>query len=94
MSSRRHVKLKQQRLVNTTGRGRSEYVLYSLHVPTEIGVLVPEGTKFTVELTEDGILFRPVLDKVVLPDPPPRWVTAPRPQQRPEVPETTTGGAV
>ena len=53
----------------------SEQVIYSLAVPREIGELLDGGQYFTAELTEDGILYRPVrAGEPPLPDDLPAWV--------------------
>lgn len=46
---------------NKNGRGKPEYTIYSLQVPEEIGRLIAVGTKFVVELGDEGIVFKPVM---------------------------------
>ena len=41
--------------VNKAGRPRA----YRLTVPPDVADAIPEGTEFTVEMTEDGLLYRP-----------------------------------
>lgn len=55
------VKLSCRTHKNKNGRGKTEYAIYSLQVPDEIGRLVPVGTRFIVELNDVGIVFRPVI---------------------------------
>lgn len=43
---------------------------YSLGIPVEIGRRLPEDVVYECELTDDGLLFRPVKTK---PPPRPRW---------------------
>lgn len=42
---------------NTNG-----YEVFSLTVPSEIGKQIPEDSKFSCRLTEEGILFTPYTD--------------------------------
>jgi hypothetical protein len=46
-----------------TDRGKGEYMVYSIGIPEKIAALLPEGIRFDPELTEEGLLFRPVLPK-------------------------------
>jgi hypothetical protein len=34
--------------------------VYRLTVPPDIATVIPDNTEFAVELTEDGLLYRPV----------------------------------
>lgn len=53
----RRVRRKKQK---TEGR---DYTIYSIGIPAEIGSKIPADMSFTVELTEDGMLFKPVSTK-------------------------------
>ena len=44
---------------STAGANRSQLV-YRLTVPPDIAAVVPADTEFVPEMTEDGILYRPV----------------------------------
>jgi hypothetical protein len=46
-----------------TDRGKGEYTVYSISIPEKIASKIPEGMRFDVELTEEGLLFRPILPK-------------------------------
>ena len=48
---------------------------YAITIPPGIGALIPEGTRFDCELTEDGILFRRRLAPPPTPELP-AWVQA------------------
>ena len=52
-----------------TERGKGEYDLYNIRVPEEIAGALPADTVFTCELTEDGILYRPILETPRRPEP-------------------------
>ena len=41
-------------------KGGGPYSHYSLTVPTNIAEQLPENMQFQIELTDDGILFRPI----------------------------------
>ncbi len=58
MASRRIKKRKTK-----TERGKGEYTIYSISIPESIATEIPDGMRFEPELTEEGILFRPVLPK-------------------------------
>ena len=49
----RRVRRKKQK---TAGRN---YTIYWIGLPAEIGNKIPADMEFTVELTEEGILFKP-----------------------------------
>lgn len=54
-----------------TDRGKGEYTVYSISIPERVAIQIPEGMRFEPELTEEGLLFRPVLPKQ---EPPlPKW---------------------
>ncbi len=46
----------------------------SLTVPQAVARLIPEGTRFTVELVEEGLLYRRVVPKPAAPSYRPTWV--------------------
>lgn len=41
---------------------KGRQVVYRLTVPPEIARNLPDDVEFSVELTEDGILYRPVVE--------------------------------
>ena len=47
--------------------------VFRITVPVEIGKQI-EGVEFIPELTDDGLLYRPVTGKSRAPEPPPKWV--------------------
>lgn len=53
----------------TAQRGKGEYTVYTISIPEEIASKVPEGMRFKIELTEEGILLRPVLPQPEQPIP-------------------------
>lgn len=53
----------------TATRGKGEYTVYTISIPEEIATKVPEGMRFKIELTEEGILLRPVLPEPSRPIP-------------------------
>lgn len=53
----------------TNGVSGADY--YSITVPKDIAELIPDDTKFRVELTDDGILYKPVKTEL------PSWVIVP-----------------
>ncbi len=61
-------KLYKMRSQKVHPRKGYEGVSFSLSVPTDIARQVPDGTLFTVEATDDGILYRVHRDKK-----PPNW---------------------
>lgn len=63
---KRGVKL---RVAHLTLRGKPQNA-YSFTVPPEIATRVPDNSRFAVELTEDGILFRIIKPPAGLP----KWV--------------------
>ena len=52
----------RKRITKTT-RGKGEYTIYSISIPEEIASRIPADMMFKAELTEEGLLFRPVLPK-------------------------------
>ena len=48
-----------RRFRNGTNSQNEPFLNYSLTVPSMIGRDLPENLKFTCELTEEGILYRP-----------------------------------
>jgi hypothetical protein len=52
----------KKRKTKTDG-GKGEYTIYSISIPEGIAIQIPEGMRFEPELTEDGILFRPVMPR-------------------------------
>jgi hypothetical protein len=40
-----------------------QQIVYRLTVPPDIAANVPEDTEFVPEMTEEGILYRPVTDR-------------------------------
>lgn len=68
------VKLKSRTQSNRTGRGKPEYTIYSLQLPSALAEQIALGTRFTVEFTDDGILYRPILKDEPRPVNVPVWV--------------------
>lgn len=59
--------------IRTSTSGPTRRTVYRLTVPPAIAKQIPEETEFTVELTEDGLLYRPAEKP---PEPkPPGWIT-------------------
>lgn len=50
----------------------NDRVYHSLAVPNSVADLIPKDTRFSAELTEEGILFRPTTETSDVPD----WVKA------------------
>ena len=73
MPGRKLVKIRGQKF-RMKSRGKS-YTSYHLSVPPDIAKKIPEAMRFTVELTNDGILFRPYKEPEKKPDPQPAWLT-------------------
>jgi hypothetical protein len=72
MSTRRIRKRK-----TTSPRGKGEYTIYFISLPEEVADKVPNDMRFKVELTEDGILLKPIVPQ---PTPPlPSWCKKPLP---------------
>jgi hypothetical protein len=46
-----------------TRQGKQGNKVFFLPLPSWIGENLPEGKEFTVEATEDGILFRPLRER-------------------------------
>lgn len=58
MSKRR---IRQRKTKTTRNNKAYEYTIYSITIPEEIAKNIPEDMRFVAELTEDGLLFRPVV---------------------------------
>jgi len=69
MSNRRIRKRKTK-----TTRGKKEYTIYSISIPEEIASRIPDDMVFKAELTEEGLLFRPILPKHAEKDVLPTWL--------------------
>jgi hypothetical protein len=50
---------KIRQFINGRNRNDEPFLNYSLTVPSQIVEMIPDDIQFTVELTEDGILYRP-----------------------------------
>lgn len=48
------------RKLHKPGAKGNDYEAASIAVPKEIAMVLPENVKFSVELTEDGILYKPM----------------------------------
>jgi hypothetical protein len=46
--------------IRSSVSGPSRRTVYRLTVPPDVAKAIPEDTEFVVELTEDGLLYRPV----------------------------------
>jgi hypothetical protein len=53
--------------IRTSQSGPSRRTVYRLTVPVEIARDLDLDLEYAVELTEDGILYRPVTEKTALP---------------------------
>jgi hypothetical protein len=65
---------KIRKFQNGRNRQGDPFINFSLTIPSEIAESLPAGMKFSCELVDEGILFRPVesqVDSVELPD----WAT-------------------
>ena len=51
------------------------YLHFSLTIPTEIAEKLPEGMQFQIELTDEGILYRPIGQTNDVVDLLPAWAT-------------------
>jgi hypothetical protein len=74
MPGRKLVKIRGQKFKMKSRPGKS-YRSYHLSVPPDIAKKIPEAMRFTVELTNDGILFRPHKEPDPVPPPQPAWLT-------------------
>jgi hypothetical protein len=69
--------VKHYRIQPRTGTQTNGHKTYFLGVPWQIAEAVPGDILFEVELTDEGILFRPVTKvDAPLPEKLPAWVTA------------------
>lgn len=75
MAGRKLVKIRSQKF-RMKSRGKS-YTSYELSVPPDIAEQIPAAMRFTVELTNDGILFRPHKEPEQVTPPKPDWLTLP-----------------
>lgn len=51
---------KIRKFVNGRRKTGEPFLNYSLTIPVQIAEKLPESIRFTCELTDDGILFKPV----------------------------------
>lgn len=54
---------------------KNDFDAASLAVPMEIATMLPENVRFSPELTDDGILYRPVKEVVSESGEIPSWIT-------------------
>lgn len=40
-------------------KGKNGYIAYSLTIPNHVAEVLPEDVQFSIELTDEGILYRP-----------------------------------
>ena len=67
---KKRIRKKQQKT------GKREYVIYSIGIPAEIASKIPADMPFSVELTEEGLLFRPDNGDKQPPVTLPKWLAA------------------
>lgn len=63
------------RITSSTGGKSGKQRVYRLTVPPSIATDLDPNLEFEPELTEDGILYRPV---IVKPQPKPSWAKKPK----------------
>lgn len=81
MGRKRRIKKRRVKGIN----GKPDYTIYSISVPERLALQVPEEMYLVAELTEDGLIFRPVLPEKVIPAP--TWC-----KKDVEIPEYEAGG--
>lgn len=79
MSNKDQTSRRIRKRTTKTVRGKKEYTIYSISIPEEIASRIPNDMLFKVELTEDGILLKPVMPAPPQPPPAPvlpTWLAA------------------
>jgi hypothetical protein len=72
--------MKRQRLRARTGAQSTGHKTYQIGVPWQIAEVLPDHLEYEAELTDVGLLFRPVLTR--RPQSLPAWATG-RPEETP-----------
>jgi hypothetical protein len=66
--------MRSYRVTQAAGVQSHGHKSYKLGLPWQIAESIPAGTEFTAHLTEEGVLYRPVLIEDTQPVEVPSWI--------------------